>query len=150
MVSLIGALIGFAGSAVPSLFEHFQAKDKSKHDLKVLELQASLMQEGAAIDLAHFQERAADNEHQRLIEHDISMQGDKGFMAGLRKSVRPTITYMFFAIFAAVKVSGLLEALETEDFNVAINLVWDEETQGIFAAIISFWFGSRALEKRKK
>jgi hypothetical protein len=27
-------------------------------------------------------------------------------------------------------------------------LVWDSETQGIFAAIISFWFGSRALEKR--
>jgi len=51
-------------------------------------------------------------------------------------------------LFAAVKISALVVALETtQDFNSAILVVWDEETQAIFAAIISFWFGSRALEK---
>ena len=36
------------------------------------------------------------------------------------------------------------------DFSEAIQLLWDEDTKAIFAAIISFWFGSRAVEKARK
>jgi hypothetical protein len=85
-----------------------------------------------------------------VIAHDTSMQGDTGFVGGLRKSVRPVITYLFFALFATVKVTSLLQALESQDFYAAIALVWDEETQIIFAAIMGFWFGSRALDKKRK
>ena len=117
----------------------------------MMKIQGEMLQVKADIDLKMFNEMASDNEHARLIEHDIAMQSDTGFFAGLRKSVRPMITYMFFALFAAVKVSSLMVALETQgDFNSAITVVWDDETQAIFAAIISFWFGSRALEKGKK
>ena len=35
-------------------------------------------------------------------------------------------------------------------FADAIQLLWDDETKAIFAAIISFWFGSRAVEKARK
>ena len=44
-----------------------------------------------------------------------------------------------------------MEAIEKgTDFSEAINLLWDDETKAIFAAIISFWFGSRAIEKSRK
>jgi hypothetical protein len=36
------------------------------------------------------------------------------------------------------------------EFNEAIQLLWDEDTKAIFAAIISFWFGSRAIEKARR
>ena len=150
MISLIGSLIGFAGSAIPSVLDHFQAKDKQKAQIELLKTQAELAREGVELDLLQFRERAQDDEHKRLIEHDISMQNDTGIMGALRKSVRPVITYLFFGLFAAVKVSALMMALEGNDFNTAINQIWDEETQAIFAAIISFWFGSRALAGRKK
>jgi len=151
MLSVLGSLIGFAGSALPSVLDHFQSKEKNKRDMELLRLQSELMKQDAEIDLMKFHARAADDEHARLIEHDIAMQKDTGFMAGLRKSVRPVITYLFFALFAAVKISALMVAMKTTgDFNIAINIVWDAETQAIFAAIISFWFGSRALEKRTK
>jgi len=150
MVSLIGALIGFAGSAVPSVIDHFKAKQTQKTQIEILRIQGELAKAGSEMDLLSFQEKASDNEHRRLIEHDIAMQSDTGFMAGLRKSVRPLITYLFFAIFAAVKIAGLNDAMDNNDFNTAINIVWDTETKAIFAAIISFWFGSRALEKRQK
>jgi hypothetical protein len=29
------------------------------------------------------------------------------------------------------------------------DVIWDPQSQSIFAAIISFWFGSRAVEKLK-
>lgn len=151
MLSLLGSLIGFAGSALPSVLGHFQEKQKSKEKVELLKIQADMMKEKADIDLRMFNEMASDNEHARLIEHDIAMQSDTGFFAGLRKSVRPIITYLFFGLFAAVKISSLIVALESsQNFNEAILFVWDDDTQAIFAAIISFWFGSRALEKNRR
>jgi hypothetical protein len=29
----------------------------------------------------------------------------------------------------------------------AVPLMWTQETQGLFAAIMSFWFGNRAVSK---
>lgn len=148
MMTVIGSIIGFLGSAVPSIVDHFGKKEANKKEIEVLRMQMALAEKNADIDLTKFQAMALDNEHQRLIAHDISMQQDKGALSWLRKSVRPVITYLFFALFAAVKIAALNEALNSSgDFNYAIKIVWDEETQAIFAAIISFWFGSRALEK---
>ena len=31
----------------------------------------------------------------------------------------------------------------------ALMVLWDEDTKAIFAAIISFWFGSRAIDKAR-
>lgn len=160
MLSLIGSLIGFAGSAVPSVLEHFTKKEDNKKQLEFMRMQVDLLEKNAEIDLTKFQARAADDEHSRLIQHDISMSDDKTIIGGLRKSVRPVITYLFFGLFAAVKISSLMVAMDSiamdnpelnsmVQFNQAILLVWDPETQGIFAAIISFWFGSRALEKTR-
>lgn len=150
MVSLIGALIGFAGSAIPSVFDFFNKKEESKTQIELMKMQSELMKQNAEVDLSKFLARAADDEHARLIDHDIAIQKDTGLMSGLRKSVRPVITYLFFGLFAAVKISSLLVAFEdTGNFHTAVTLIWDEETQGIFAAIISFWFGSRALEKKR-
>jgi hypothetical protein len=69
----------------------------------------------------------------------------------LRKSVRPVITYAFFLMFATVKISFLIHIITTDDidFYRAMQLVWDIETQAIFAAVVSFWFGSRGIDKIK-
>lgn len=148
MLTLLGSIVGFLGSAVPTIFEHMSKKEDNKKQLEIMKMQTELAKQNADIDLMKFQAMALDNEHQRLIAHDIAMQKDSGPLSWLRKSVRPIITYLFFALFACVKVSTLMVALEnTQDFQTAILIVWDEETQAIFAAIISFWFGSRALEK---
>jgi len=142
--------LGFAGSAVPAVIDHFKDKEKNKQEIEVLKLQGELVKQGSELDLLAFREKAADSEHARLIEHDMSMSNESGFFGGLRKSVRPVITYLFFTLFATVKGTMLYYSYTTTgDFLVAVQQIWDEETQAIFAAIISFWFGSRALEKRK-
>jgi hypothetical protein len=35
------------------------------------------------------------------------------------------------------------------DLTQALNVLWDDDTKAIFAAIISFWFGSRAIDKSR-
>jgi len=149
--SILGALTGFGGSVVPAVIDYFKEKQQAKERTEMMTMQVDLMKTGAEIDLKKFYAMANDDEHARLIQHDIAMQEDTGFMAGLRKSVRPVITYMFFGLFCAVEGTLIWHALQsgTELVNV-MNEVWDQDTQAIFAAIISFWFGSRAIEKAKK
>ena len=54
-----------------------------------------------------------------------------------------------FTLFTAVKLSTLyvLMAEEGLAFVIAIPQVWDPETRALFAAVMSFWFGQRALNK---
>ncbi|MBF0355954.1 MAG: hypothetical protein HQL43_12025 [Alphaproteobacteria bacterium] len=71
----------------------------------------------------------------------------------LAGTVRPVITYAFFFLFAAVKGSGLYGLIAIEGVMLlaqAMPQIWDSETQALFAATLSFWFGNRTLQKMRK
>ena len=149
---LLGSLLGLTGSLVPAVTDHFKSKRDNEFELKKMEKMAELRAAGFDHDMKMFETQAADKEHARLIEHDISINQGTGFIAGLQKSVRPIITYSFFGLFAIIEVTLLMNAMNAEDgvdFNNAIAILWDDDTKAIFAAIISFWFGSRALDKSR-
>lgn len=151
MLSLLGSLLGFAGSAVPAVTDIFQAKGERKHELEKMRLMADMRHEGYELDMKFYDKMGADKEHERLIQHDIAIQQQAGWTSVLQKSVRPVITYAFFGLFATIEITLLMNAIEMgTSFNDAIQLLWDDETKAIFAAIISFWFGSRAVEKARK
>ena len=137
MFGLLGTILGFASSAVPAITDSFARKQDNKHELDKMKTMAELRASGYDHDLKMYETMGADNEHDRLIQHD--------------KSVRPVITYAFFLLFATIEITLLLEALKTGiDFAEAIQVLWDDETKGIFAAILAFWFGSRAIDKARK
>jgi hypothetical protein len=148
---ILGSLLGFGGSVVPAITDHFKAKNEQKFELAKMEKMAQLRQAGFDQEFKMYETMADDKEHDRLIKHDISINQGTGFIAGLQKSVRPVITYCFFGLFAVIEVTLLMDALEKgTDFSEAIKILWDEDTKAIFAAIISFWFGSRAIDKARK
>ena len=151
MLSIIGSLLGFASSTAPAIMDHFASKEDRKHELNKMRAMADMRKEGAELDMQFYERMGADKEHERLIQHDVSINQGVGIIAGLQKSVRPVITYAFFGLFATIEIVLLMEALEKgTEFSEAIQLLWDEDTKAIFAAIISFWFGSRAVEKARK
>lgn len=151
MLSILGSLLGFAGSAVPAITDHFAQKQNNKLELDKMRLAAELRKEGFDYDMQMFEKKAMDDEHARLIAHDTSIMNSTGWTSALQKSVRPVITYAFFGLFATIEITLLMQALESgTDFAEAIQLLWDEDTKAIFAAIISFWFGSRAIEKARR
>jgi hypothetical protein len=115
-----------------------------------MEKMAELRAAGFDHEMKMFETQAADNEHKRLIEHDISINQGVGLIAGLQKSVRPVITYAFFGLFCAIEVTLLLEAVnQGSSIQDSLGILWDDDTKAIFAAIISFWFGSRAIDKSR-
>lgn len=150
MLSVIGSLLGFAGSAVPAITDHFKQKNEHKFELEKMRTMAELRKAGYDHEIKAFETQASDNEHDRLIQHDISINQGSGIISALQRSVRPVITYCFFGLFCAIEITLLMSALEKgADFGEAINVLWDADTKAIFAAIISFWFGSRAIEKAR-
>ena len=82
MLSILGSLLGFAGSAVPAITDHFAAKEDRKLELDKMRLMADLKKEGHEFDLQMYNTMGADKEHERLIQHDISINKGTGFIAG--------------------------------------------------------------------
>lgn len=150
MLTLLGSLLGFITSAFPDLLKIYQDKQDRKHELDIMDRQMEQMRLGHSQRLEEISINADIAESQALYKHDSKPSGIK-WIDGLRASVRPMITYAFFLLFALVKINVLFYLLSTlhMDFAVAIQKIWDAETQALFAACISYWFGSRSLAKAR-
>ena len=72
------------------------------------------------------------------------------FIDGLRGSVRPVITYAFFGLFVFVEVSAYI-GLTAQGVSAldAANATFDEDIKALFAAVLSFWFGGRAINRMR-
>ena len=46
-------------------------------------------------------------------------------------------------MFIGVEVSVIFSLVEPD----MVDKIWNENTQGLFAAVLSFWFGNRAMSK---
>lgn len=150
MSGIIGSILGFGSSVVPAITDHFKSKRNMEFELKKMEKMVELQKAGYDHEIKKFQEMGLHEEHKSLLTHDTAISQGTGFMSALQKSVRPVITYAFFALFAAIEFTLLQEAISNGmSLTQALNVLWDDDTKAIFAAIISFWFGSRAIEKAR-
>ena len=141
MITLIGSALGFATSFLPKIMDYYQSKADNAHELKMLEAMAANKRDEMALD-------AEIREVETIHEHDSKISGGK-FIDGLRASVRPVITYLFVGLFIFVEVSAYLIMLDQGMSAIAASqMVWSAEINGLFAAIISFWFGGRTFGKK--
>lgn len=151
MISLAASLVGFASSAVPELISSWKEKKDREHELAILDRQMEQTRLGHTQRLEEISIDADIRESEALYKHDSQPSGIT-WVDGLRASVRPVITYAFFTLFAVVKISTLVLIVTEGGVGLAEALirVWDVETQALFAAIISFWFGARQLAKLRR
>lgn len=148
MLSVIGSLLGFGSSIIPEIIASKKEKELMKFKLEALKLQAEMKILLSETELKQFKEQQDFLVHEKLLEHDIAISGEEGIIGALRRSVRPVITYAFFGLFAFLKYSILADGIANDIPLIELAMaVWDEETQAIFAAVMSFWFGSRTIEK---
>ena len=149
MLSLLGSLMGFGTSFLPKVMDFFQDKQDKKHELAVMEVQIRQQKELASQKLEAINVEADIREVEALQK---SMQPTGvAWVDGLRGSVRPVITYAFFGLFIFVEVSAYLALTASGVSGLdAVNAVWDEDTKALFAAVIAFWFGGRAINRGKK
>jgi hypothetical protein len=90
-------------------------------------------------------------ETEKLYEHDMALAARGGWIVSLQASVRPVITYLFMFTFLTVE-GGIVYSLITTQgayWVTALQAVWSDEVMAIFSAILSFWFGNRAMSKAR-
>ena len=149
MFTLLGSALGFLSSRFPDLLKLFREHQDRKHELAVMDRQMEMQRAGHQQRLEEINVQADIAESQALYR-SLRPTGVT-WVDALAGSVRPIITYAFFALFAAVKGSALylLIAVEGVLLTQALPQIWDPETQALFAAVMSFWFGNRALQKAR-
>jgi hypothetical protein len=147
--SVLGGLLGLGGSIVPAVLEVYDKKQERAHVEKLRGLEIEAAKIGQEFTLKGQEVTADSAEAVALLAHDQSLVTENKWLQALRSSVRPVITYIFFALFLLVKLSALYVAFVVQSVPLAPALlaIWDEDTSAIFAAVIGFWFGARAITK---
>ena len=150
MMTIIGSLLGFGTSFLPEVLNYFKRGQEQKHELQRMQMEMELMTKKSELKISELDKEAEIKETEGLYKHDNVDAG--GFINALRGSVRPIITYAFFGLFVAIKVTALLSLMNQTgmQLNMALSTIWDDQTAGLFAAIMSFWFGNRAVSKYYK
>jgi len=168
MFTLLTTVVSFLSGGVPKILDYFQDKSDKKQELALAQMQTeremALKKAGFEIEerIAHIQTeqvqinadvsntQVAVVERQALYSHDIALgEGTSTWVKNLRALVRPVITYGMFLMFSFVEIFGFYYALHTGvDFTIALDNLWDDDTQTIWASIVSFWFGTQAFSKK--
>jgi len=161
MLTLLTTLISFLSGGVPKLLDFFQDKSDKKHELALAQLQLEQQSKAQAAGFAsqeHIEEIKTEqiqiqtqaDERQALYAHDIAIgQGASTWVINARAMVRPTVTYGLFFLLVGVDIAGVWYAWSMDvPFDKMMELVWDDDTQTIWASVISFWFGTQAFSKK--
>lgn len=150
MLTLLGSLLGFFSSAMPKFLDIWQDRNDRSHELDILDRQMEQMRLGHGQRLEEISVNADIQESLALYKHDTAIPAST-WVNNLRASVRPMITYAFFLLFAIVKLSALYILVINQQMHItqALIKVWDAETQALFAATLSYWFGVRSISKYK-
>ncbi len=157
MLTILSMLIGFLSSSAPSFMAFFQDKNDKAHELAMMELQLknTNMIESYRADEIGVKEYSAIVQSAHRSQDSMVEKCSKWVM-NFTASVRPVITYLFMISFIGFKVAAFCAAInpslpwhQAVSFSQAMLQVWGEEETAIFSGIIAFWFGDRALTKRR-
>jgi len=171
MLTLLSTLVSFLMGGLPKILDFFQDKSDKSHELKLAQMQTErelqMLERGYVaqqkieeIKLDEIRTQTASQDRQTLIQaqqaemqaiyaHDMSLnEGTSQWMKNLRAGVRPMITFGFFLLLVLIDFGLFMYGWNRgADFKELAEMLWDTETQALFASIISFHFGGRAFGK---
>jgi len=171
MMTLLSTAISFLMGGLPKILEFFQDKSDKSHELALarmqtereLELRKAGFEAQERVEHIHTEQlqiesdaqskqtliTAQQAEMQAVYAHDMSLnEGTSVWVKNLRALVRPVITFGFFFLLVAIDLGLFLYGWNRgTDFTTLADLLWDNDTQALFASIIAFHFGGRAFGK---
>ena len=171
MMTLLSTVISFLMGGLPKILDFFQDKSDKGHELALakmqtereLELRKAGFEAQERVEHIHTEQlqiesdaqskqtliTAQQAEMQAVYAHDTSLnEGTSTWVKNFRALVRPIITYGFFFLLVAIDAGLFFYGWHKgTDFKELADLLWDNDTQALFASILSFHFGGRAFGK---
>jgi hypothetical protein len=161
MLTLVSTILGFASGGLPKVLDFVQDRGDKKHELAMMaanrEREIALAKEGfiaqAKVEEIKTEQIAMQTQAQEKLamwKHDMKIgEGASTWVINLRASVRPVVTYIFVGLLVVVDLAGIWYAYSTGvAFAEAMDMVFNDDEMAILAAIIAFWFGSQAFNKK--
>ncbi|MCT4635195.1 MAG: hypothetical protein N4A31_02970 [Rickettsiales bacterium] len=146
MITLLASLAGFISSLIPEVLKYFVDKSDKNHEVLLLEYQMRLLKLKSNNRLEEVESSGYAEEAKALYR---TYKTGVYWVDALNGTVRPILAYAFFGIYSFIKI--LQYRLIEHSLNITdiITILWNGDDQAIFAGIISFYFGQRAITKLK-
>jgi hypothetical protein len=148
VITILSSLLGFFSAAFPDFLKLFQQAQDRKHELRILEMQMQQQAQGHTERMEAIGVQADISESRAIYK---TYKTGIDWVDALNGTVRPVLAYAFFLLYAGVKLANIAIMADAGAVPATIlGMVWTEEDQAIFAAIVSFYYGQRALSKARK
>jgi hypothetical protein len=144
MITLLASIAGFISSLFPEIFKIIKDKNDKNHELKILDIQMQMHKEGINSRLEEINS-FADIESSKALYSTYKTGID--WVDALNGTVRPVLAYSFFILYALVKFMQFSVITSGAPMVVYTQILWTGDDQAIFAGIISFYYGQRAMAK---
>ena len=152
--TLLGGIFGGALRLAPEVLKWFDRRNEREHELKMMNLEHDFAKTQAEIQLKVGQQVLVAKEYDVLgvvleTQSAMSVTGGK-FISAVSALVRPTVTYLFLVMYAAVKIAlYLLAVSQGGEWQTVVLSLWTQDDVTILFMIISFWFVGRVYERNK-
>ena len=152
--TLLGGVFGGALRLAPEVLKWFDRKHEREHELKMTQLEHEFAKSQAEIQLKVGQQGLVSKEYDVLgvaleTQAQMSVKGGK-IISAINALVRPSVTYLFLLMYAAVKIALFVLAVDQQGvWNEIIVSLWTKDDVTILFMIISFWFVGRVYERNK-
>lgn len=155
MESLLGGVFGGVLRLAPEVFKIFDKKNERAHELRMLEAEMEFAKVKGEIAMRQTEAQMTmaemDTMAEAFKEQSRTAQAAGKFVAAISALVRPMVTYLFLALYAAVKVAAFLIAIEQGgNWKDVLTSMWGADDLAVFNMIISFWFVGRVYERSGK
>jgi hypothetical protein len=152
--TLLGGVFGGVLRLAPELFKLFDKKNERDHELRMLgaEMEFAKIKGEIAMRQADVQLQTAELDAMvaAIQEQSSTAKAAGSMVAAISALVRPTVTYMFLGLYAAVKVAAYMIAIEQGgNWKEVLTTMWGSDDLAVFNMIISFWFVGRVYERSK-
>ncbi len=145
MITLLASIAGFITSIIPEFFKFLMDKSDKKHELEIMDRQIELQKQTIDAKLQEIRGCVDIAETKALY---TTFKSGIFWTDALNASVRPVLAYCFFLLYGAIKYLQFKSIATVGNELEIIEILWTVDDQAIFAGIISFYFGQRAMRRR--
>lgn len=149
---LLGSVFGGLFRLAPEVLKFFDKKNERQHELSMFQLQTDLEKvkgqfrmEERYVDFSVEQLKAMQ---EAFKEQSATAAASYKWVAAISALVRPTITYVLFGLYVAVKMILIFYAVNSgTPWHEIAKLHWTPEDFAMLNMILTFHFLGRPIEK---
>ena len=141
--TLLGGVFGGVLRLAPELFKLFDKKNERAHELRMLEAEMEFAKIKGEIAMRQADVQLQTTELDAMVaaiqEQSSTAKAAGSVVAAISALVRPTVTYMFLGLYAAVKVAAYLIAIEQGgNWKEVLTTMWGSDEKHPIGMINSF------------